>query len=64
MDSELSVVAAAIKVCLVQLHCDVDPSDTVRACRPYASAVRQKNEKRSVHWTKSWLARVESRAIS
>ena len=27
MDSELSVVAAAIKVCLVQLHCDVDPSD-------------------------------------
>ena len=65
IDAELSVVSAAMKMCLVtlvQLHCDVKyPSD--KRMRLYAFGAAKKNERRSVDWTMRWPARVKSRSF-
>ena len=53
----IAVVSAAIKVCIVQLHCDVSVGYTP-VC-PWCC----KNDRKSVDWTMRWPAQVKSRSF-
>ena len=49
-------MSAAIKVCLVQLHCDVSAGFTLS---PICVRFGKNKRGRSIYWTMQWLARIK-----